>query len=390
MFLRSLSLEQFRNHEKRELHFDPKYNITSIVGGNAQGKTNILEAIYLLALTKSFRTNTSRDLIGWGQEYARVKAIFDLSENQKSSEKIELEIFFGNPPHPAKVLKKNTVKVPASEFIGSCQIVFFHPEDLNILYLGPELRRRYLDILNIQINKNYYRALRTYKKVLEQRNALLYEIKTGIAHHKDLEIWDEQLAEQGSFLMMERMKTVAFFQKHLEEWYRKISHGSEKIRVIYQPGLGRQHRLEKGVQTDPILFENFETALSSSKNLDQETLKSHYRELLRKAVLKDIQATFTTIGPHRDDIKFFLHELPLETHASRGEYRSLLLSLKLLELKFFEEKTGQKPLLLLDDVFSELDENRTKMLMESIETYQTMITTTHVYDSGKNSNIVLE
>ncbi|MFC1749728.1 DNA replication/repair protein RecF, partial [Pseudomonadota bacterium] len=178
MQLVKIQLENFRNYESLDLRFDDPGATSFIVGQNAQGKTNILEAIYLLALTKSFRTSHQEDLIKWESEYARVTGEFE--DGQK------LEVFLGNPPQPKRSLKKNEVKISAEKFIGNCQIVFFHPEDLNMLYLGPNLRRRYLDILNIQINKDYYRGLRSYKRVLEQRNSLLKGIRAGTSHESDL------------------------------------------------------------------------------------------------------------------------------------------------------------------------------------------------------------
>ena len=221
MHLKRLTLENFRNYGSLDLRFDDEKEekeVSFIIGRNAQGKTNILEAIYLLALTKSFRTSRQEDLIKWGCEYARVKGEF---------EERTLEVFLGNPPQPKRVLKKNDVKIGAENFIGNCQIVFFHPEDLNMLYLGPDLRRRYLDILNIQINKNYFRALRSFKRVLEQRNSLLKNINAGTGKESDLEVWDDQLAQHGDFLTEERRKTVEFLNLHVTDVYGAIADGKE-------------------------------------------------------------------------------------------------------------------------------------------------------------------
>lgn len=340
MRLKSLKLEQYRNYEALNLDFSPERPVTSIIGPNAQGKTNILEAIYLLALTKSFRTRSQQDLIQWEKDYCRVTGRFEAGGEQR-----ELEIFFGNPPQPARALKVNGVKTSSVKFIGNCQIVFFHPEDLNMLYLGPDLRRRYLDVLNIQVNPRYYAALRGYKRVLQQRNALLKRIKEGQSAEGDLDVWDQQLASHGNILIAEREKTARFLQERLSEAYRRITQGSEVIETEYR------------------------CALSGAKSLE-EALAGHRR--------RDLEAQFTTVGPHRDDIIFQLNHRVLESHASRGEYRSLLLAIKLLELTFYEEKTGEKPILLLDDVFSELDETRQAMLLEMIEGHQAILTATHM------------
>ncbi len=364
MRLAKLCLEHFRNHQKLQLEFDPANLVTYIVGPNAQGKTNILEAIYLLALTKSFRTTHHEDLIGWNQEYARVKGFFEIEvTTQKAASRPEsycdLEVFLGLAPHSRKSLKKNGATTSTMNFIGTLQVVFFHPEDLNMLYLGPDLRRRYLDILNLQINKKYFRALQVYQRVLKQRNALLKRIHGGQAADSELEIWDEQLTLHGAFLMLERAKTVDFFRDRLEEYYQKISQGSEKIKVHYRHTLG-----DAALMNTPALT-------------DHAVLQSIYKKTLNTAKTRDIQAQMTTVGPHRDDLEFLLNDFRLSAHASRGEYRSLILALKLLELHFFEERTAQKPLLLLDDVFSELDAHRQKMLLQAIKGHQTFITTTN-------------
>jgi DNA replication and repair protein RecF len=362
MKLLRLNLEKFRNYPALDLEFDAGNRITCITGPNAQGKTNILEAIYLLALTKSFRANHSEDLIMWGEDFCRVKGEFRFEGAAPADAQLILEAFYGRAPHPKKSLKKNNVKISSPDFVGNCQIVFFHPEDLNILYLGPDLRRRYLDILNIQINGKYFRALKNYKKILQQRNALLKEIKRGFAKKNELEVWNDQLVENGSMIILERAVTVKFLNKHLSENYSAISEKNEPAEVHYDCSLG------ENLSGKPA----FESA---------EQIGEIYDAALRASEKEDLRSETTTVGPHRDDLRFLLNELPLACHASRGEYRSLLLTLKLLELKFFEGKTGEKPLLLLDDVFSELDQQRQKMLLNSISSCQTIITSTHYEDA---------
>lgn len=358
MHLQKLILENFRNHEKLELAFSQENPVTYIVGPNAQGKTNLLEAIYLLALTKSFRTHNHEDLIDWHKDFARVTGIFGSNSASRnaadtSAPSTHLEIFLGRSPNPPKVLKKNRIKTTGANFLGTCQVVFFHPEDLNMLYLGPDLRRAYLNTLNVQINKNYFTALKNYQKVLRQRNALLYAIKQGTHKKSDLEIWDEQLVENGTLLMSERAKTIDFFNQHITEYYRQISEGGEQVSLSYQHAVG-------------------------APAAAQIPVSSLYEQALSQALPRDLQSGHTSVGPHRDEILFLLNNKPLQAHASRGEYRSLILALKLLELKFFEDRTQHKPLLLLDDVFSELDLSRQKMLLQATQTHQTIITTTHL------------
>ncbi len=342
MRLTGLELQNFRSHGNFSGQFGKESDTFYFLGDNARGKTNILEAIYLLALTKSFRVQTSTELVRWQDEYARVKGTFE----DESGESLELEVFLGNPPQPKKVLKKNGVKISAENFIGNCQIVLFHPEDLNMLYLGPELRRRYLDILNLQVKKNYYRSLSLFKRALEQRNSLLKRVREGLAESSHLDVWDEQLAEHGTFITVERAKAVDFISRNIQEKYREISQKEERLSVIYKNSLE----------------------------------KVSYHELLKFDRKREIEAGITLHGPHRDDLVFSLNGRELEVHASRGEYRSLLLALKLIELDFYGQSTGNRPILLLDDVFSELDDLRKIKLIEAIKGCQTFITATGIDD----------
>jgi len=355
-----LILHHYRNYASTTLNFHPELGVTYIVGDNAQGKTNILEAIYLLALGKSFRAPKKEDLVTWGAEYARVQGVFEdlgLNEDERGivKKRYELEVFLGLPPQPRLVLKKNDIKVGAIDFIGNCQVVFFHPEDLNMLYLGPDLRRAYLDVMNIQLSKAYFLAFKRYKKVLEQRNALLRAVKEGRTSGEDLKIWDKLLIDEGVILYQQRAKTLDFINKHISTYYQKISEGSEEIVVRYVNSLG--------ISADEILAQSYH-------------LSSRYHETLEMAKTKDFQAEFTTVGPHRDDFEVYLNGRKIEKHASRGEYRSIMLALKLIELEFFKHNGVATPLLLLDDVFSELDEKRQKHLIAAMEGVQTIITTT--------------
>jgi len=462
MRLTKLILEQFRNYQKLELDFDPAEPMTYIVGPNAQGKTNILESIYLLALTKSFRTAKQQDMIGWSSEFARVKGFFEVGDaaNQADSiheldsgrpkarpaspagsatpssrtasnaasladfagsaesiavtdnpissnnsakfssaaqnQPIELEAFLGKPPHPQKAFKKNGVKISATNFIGNCQVVFFHPEDLNMLYLGPELRRNYLNVINVQTNRKYFSALRSYQKILKQRNALLRAIATSrltkmqsltSAQEDELNIWDEQLVEHGSYLMFERAKTVQYFQNRLTATYQKISQGNEKVSMNYRHTLHKDFSVTGAASSQAAQYKNedHDFADTDGKITSLVAAETHFAQALAGARARDLLALVTTVGPHRDDLDFTLNDLSLSALASRGEYRSLLLALKLIELNFFEDRTHQKPLLLLDDVFSELDPARQNLLLQAIEGHQTIITTTHIAES-KESN----
>lgn len=404
MKLNKLILENFRNHGSFELDLSGADRITYLVGPNASGKTNILEAIYILALIKSFRGQGAEDLIGWGGSYCRVTAELEdvdarapgdwsmagdlsMAANPRSTDSARLEAFFGTPPNPRQSFKLNGVKTGAADFIGNCRVVLFHPEDLNMLYLGPELRRRYLDMLNIQANKKYYRALSTYRKILKQRNALLKAINEGFASEKELGVWDGQLAKNGAVLIAERAKTVAFLNAGLGGHYRRISGGDEPAAVEYKASTEQAQRPSAAFVTNaphpnaPPPDVPAQSASSAKVAKDESAIENEFLDALRVSRKTDLRAEATTVGPHRDELEFSLNGRPLASHASRGEYRSILLSMKLLEIEYLRIHGGSNPILLLDDVFSELDPERQKQLTEAIGDAQTIITASHPDDN---------
>ncbi len=370
--LTSLELENFRNYGSLKLDFERGAGLTYLIGDNGQGKTNILEAIYMMALTKSFRGAGEDNLIKWGEGYGRIKAEFGESE-ERGAEAVPMEIFLGRSPQPRRIFKVNNVKSSAINFIGRVKAVFFHPEDLNMLYLGPDLRRRYLDILILQESRAYFAAIRKYKRVREQRNALLngmratsYDGQDGAAatiiaarreapgaQERGLEVWDAQLVREGALIWRERAAAIAFINERLAEKYAEIAREQVDLRVNYKNSLG----LDFG-------------ALGLASNLEEI-----YAEELLRARPRDLASGHTQVGPHRDDLEFVLAGRPIHLHASRGEYRTILLALKLIEMEFFS-RTGGRPILLLDDVFSELDHQRQQFLLEKVSTFQTFITTT--------------
>lgn len=371
MRLTRLNIQNFRNYSNFELNFDPEEFLTCIIGENAQGKTNILEAIYMLAITKSFRANDQKETIQWGKEYAKVQGAFTQTTPEIST--VNLEVFRGLPPYPQKILKKNGVQINTEDFIGLCKIVFFHPQNLNMLYLGPDLRRHYIDIINIQISKKFYTSMQKYASVLKQRNCLLKNIKTGKSTAHSLASWDKQLVSHGSFIMTERAKTINFIQKHLQEYYQKIAQNKDIVEVKYLDSITKFYSTKKF----SILDHEFLSNAGSCEKV--------YEQALNQTYALDVESGWTSIGPHRDDIQFKLNGHELSLGASRGEYRSVLLALKLLELKFLEDSTGQKPILLLDDVYSELDTYRQKMLTQAIQDYQSIMTATHLENSPGES-----
>ena len=359
MRIQKISLENFRNYEKIDLEFDDSSNINLFLGDNAQGKTNFLEAITLLSLAKSFRTPDHKSLIGWEKEYSRIKGTALKSQNE-----LTMEFFIGSLPGQRllkKSLKKNEIPVPVKDFIGEINIVLFHPEDLNMLYLSPSLRRKYLNTILSQIDPEYFESLVNYNRILKQRNKLLALIGEGRAKPIELSSWDQPLAENGLYIYKKRIELVKFLNSKLTEYYKKISNSENNIKVKYQAS----------IDMDEPSAENYLVLLDLARDTDLR-----YRQ--------------TEKGIHRDDLLFYFDKHHISEFASRGEMRTLLIALKLAEIEFIEAATNEKPVLLLDDVFSELDKSRQNFLLSAISGFQSFVTATHLdfpLDGAKKFNI---
>jgi len=347
--LKRLELENFRNYRELKLSFKRDAGLTYLIGDNGQGKTNVLEAIYMLALAKSFRVSDEESLIKWNEDYGRIKGDFASTVTGDTA----LEVFLGMAPQPGRVFKVNGVKSSAVNFVGRVRVVFFHPEDLNALYLGPDLRRRYLDIMILQKSREYFDAIRKFKRVREQRNALLGAIREGMGKESNLDVWDEQLVKEGTLIWRKRAEALSYINNALTDKYEEISGVEMDLQANYKNSLGL----------------NFDLIGYTSN------LADIYAEEMRRARVRDIASGRTQVGPHRDEIEFELGGKPILKHASRGEFRTILLALKLIEMDYFSED-GERPILLLDDVFSELDHQRQRFLLEKVVDYQTFITTT--------------
>lgn len=322
--LKHLSLTNYRNHQKFDLELD---DINVLVGKNGVGKTNVLEAIGVVGYGRSFKGENRSDLVSFNADYARIVAD-------------ELEIFIQSKPRLLFQAKERGVKRKLSDFIGSLLVVVFSPESLGIVSGEPKERRRFLDILISQKNHKYFQALVDYKKVLTQRNNLLKRIADGQAGESELDFWDGELVRLATDITRERLIVVNDFSEQLSPFYRLIS-GDDKSELV--------------VLYHPKADENYAEKLTTRRPID-------------------IAAGMTLSGPHRDDLIFKLNSLEAQKFASRGELRSVVLAIKMAELKYLED--GKKPILLLDDIFSEFDADRRSHLYELIKNYQTLITTT--------------
>lgn len=336
MIIKSLKLKNYRNYDLLDLTFDPKTNI--LYGDNAQGKTNILEALYLSGTTKSHRGTKDRDMIQFGHDESHLETVVE-----------KKGIIFQIDMH----LKKNSPKgiaidkVPirrASELFGIVHFVFFSPEDLNIIKEGPAGRRRFIDLELSQLDKIYLNNLSNYNRIINQRNSLLKDIYGSNQQHllETLDIWDMQLAAYGTKVLDRRKEFVRQVNEIISEIHFRLTGGKERLSLTYESSIGEM-------------------------SMEQALKKNSERDLRMKS---------TSVGPHRDDLCFLSGDLDIRKFGSQGQQRTAALSLKLAEIELVKRIIGDTPILLLDDVLSELDKNRQNYLLDSIHDIQTVITCT--------------
>ncbi|GEQ49724.1 DNA replication/repair protein RecF [Tetragenococcus koreensis] len=345
MRLNNLHIRNFRNYD--ELSLDFHKNVVIFMGENAQGKTNLLESIYALALTRSHRTNNEQELIQWEKEQAFIKG-----NVQKEYTKVPLELFLTKKGRKTKVNHMEQKKL--SSYIGQLNVILFAPEDLSLVKGSPQGRRKFLDMEIGQIDPVYLYESAQYQKILKQRNQYLKQL----AEHKQtdelyLDILSEQLIDHGSKVLFARQQ----FVKQLEYWanqlHQKISQSKEHLTIIYRSSIPGDHWA------------------------DEQTVKETYAQEIEQVKGKERLRQVTLAGPHRDDMSFLVNEKDVQTFGSQGQQRTTALSVKLAEIDLIKEETGEYPVLLLDDVMSELDDSRQLHLLETIEgKIQTFLTTT--------------
>ena len=334
MILKSIELCNFRNYKREIFKFHPGTNV--LYGDNAQGKTNVLEAIFVGGTTKSHRGSKDAEMIRKGQRDAHLRYFVE-----KRNRTIKVEIHMKKERSKGIAIDGLPIK-NSNELMGISNIIFFSPEDLGIIKDGPEKRRRFMDMELCQLNKAYLFYLKQYKKVLKQRNALLKQTKSRQHLREALDVWDIQLVDYGRKIIQIREEFINELQEIMSIQHANLTGGKEDIKLVYRPN---------------CIDDEFENSLFS-------------------AMERDAFQKTTTVGPHRDDLQFLTQGEDLRKYGSQGQKRTAALSLKMAEIQIVEEAIGEKPILLLDDVLSELDRSRQNYLLENIKGIQTIITCT--------------
>ena len=338
MYIESVQLKNFRNYQSLELEFDQGTNI--LFGDNAQGKTNVLEAVYLCGTTKSHKGSKDREMIHFDEEESHIRMIV---QKEHISYKIDMHL----KKNKAKGIAINGIPIKkARELFGIVNFVFFSPEDLNIIKNGPGERRRFLDMELCQLDRIYLNDLANYNRIVNQRNKLLKDLAFQPGLQDTMDIWNQQLANHGKKIIEKRYSFVKELKELIQKIHQNLTGGTEKLEVAYEPN----------VESD-----NFE------------------RELQRQNG-RDIQLKTTTVGPHRDDLCVTVNGIDIRKYGSQGQQRTAALSLKLAEIYLVKKLIKDTPVLLLDDVLSELDRNRQNYLLDSIHDIQTLITCTGLDD----------
>ena len=342
MIIKRLELADYRNYEFLDIQFDKGTNI--LYGDNAQGKTNILESIYVAATTKSHKSSKDKEIVNFNKEEAHIRTYLE-------KEGVETRVDMHLRKNKSKGIAIDGTKIKkAADLLGLCNVVFFSPEDLSIIKNGPAERRRFIDLELCQLDKLYLSDLSSFNKVLNQRNKLLKDISFRPDLVDTLPVWDMQLLEYGTRIIRKRKKFVEELNEIISEIHSRISGGREHLVLKYEPNITAD------------LFSD---------------------ELLR-AQNRDLKLCQTTVGPHRDDMLFSVDDVDIRKFGSQGQQRTSALSLKLSEIDLVRRSIHDTPVLLLDDVLSELDSNRQNYLLNSIAEIQTVITCTGLEEFVKN------
>ncbi len=334
MIIKSLELENFRNYDSLKIEFSNGTNI--LYGDNAQGKTNILEAIFLSSTTKSHKGSKDKEIVNFNQEEAHIRTYI---EKDGLEEKIDMHL----RKSKSKGIAINNQKIKkAADLLGLLNVVLFSPEDLAIIKNGPADRRRFVDMELCQLDKFYLYNLNSYNKIVNQRNKLLKDLSMNPELKDTIHIWDSQLVSFGSQIIDRRKNFIEQLNDIIFDIHKKLSGDKEELVIQYEP----------------------------------DVLKEEFEEKIRMNLFRDIKLKQTSVGPHRDDFSFNVGNIDIRKYGSQGQQRTAALSLKLSEIELVKKITKDTPILLLDDVLSELDNNRQNYLLNSIGNIQTIITCT--------------
>lgn len=381
LYVRSLELTNFRNFRRAtvELHEGP----VVLVGDNGQGKTNLLEATELLAMAKSPRAGSDRELINWSgltadtgplaEQFARVRATVLRESRDLRAEILIREVGGGEEGEASSVVKTfkiNGLAKRALEFVGTINAVSFSPLDLALVDGPPAGRRRYLDVMNAQVSPKYLYTLQRYQKVLFQRNHLLRQLRARQTDDASLSVWTEQLVSEGAYLIVERTRSIARLSPLADRWFHELAGDGDHLQILYQPSLSS---LGESEPTDP-------------EDLALEHIRDVFAAELDRMRPRERGAGMSLVGPHRDDLHFVLDGVDLNVYGSRGQQRLGALALKLAEADHLEERASSRPVLLMDDVLSELDRKRQLAVMRFVaQGGQTLLTTTALEVIDKNA-----
>ncbi|KAB2491464.1 DNA replication/repair protein RecF [Priestia endophytica] len=347
MHINELQLKNYRNYEKATISFENKVNV--ILGENAQGKTNVMEAIYVLSMAKSHRTSKDKELIKWDCDFAKIQG-----ELTRNSGPLSLELIVSTKGKKAKYNGLEQKRL--SQYIGAMNTVMFAPEDLNLVKGNPQVRRRFLDMEIGQVSPVYMHDLARYQKILHQRNQYLKQLQTRkVTDQSLLDVYTTQLSEVAASVLKKRYE----FLQLLQDWAEPIHHG-----------------ISRGLETLKI---QYKSSVDVSVEQDLSKMIQAYYEKFDKIKMREIDRGITLAGPHRDDLIFYVNDKDVQTFGSQGQQRTTALSIKLAEIELIHGEIGEYPILLLDDVLSELDDYRQSHLLNTIQgKVQTFVTTTNI------------
>ncbi len=374
MFLKHISLTNFRAFQRLEV--DVPERVTVMVGNNAQGKTSFLEAINFFSTLTSVQAGKDRELINFmalGDEIPVARLVMNFSRGG-SDHNMEARLILGNNGNKGSRLRKEVlldgIKRPLQQALGNFNSVIFLPQMTDIVDGAPDERRRYLDMTIAQVYPGYARELSEYNQAISQRNALLKTLAERGGDSAQLDFWDEHIAEKGSFIMRTRMQMLDEFEDRVSEVHLALSEGISPLAINYLPGFNfRNGEREQETFAFPVGKDSHACLLS------QEELQNTFLKKLQSVRKDEIQRGMTTLGPHRDELRFFANQIDSGTYGSRGQIRTVLMALKIGEMHWLHEKTGEWPVLLLDETLAELDLQHRNALLHALSNCEQAILT---------------